>query len=380
MALRLVDSLVEDDLFGSSLLKRVETGDSATAELGQLEQQLSELTDFLHSLKSHARERTLRYQKEIASFQERIEQEKARYAETLAAEVSQQQREIQELLATQQEELDRLVVQQREVRGVSEDWVKMTSSLTSLADHLDASELQIQLTRAQSEQEELSALQATRFQEDEFRQSRDARVREVQLDLKRDELAELEASQRQQRRHQSHLIAECLQAQEMLAQIHGNLVKRLSEESQKREKSFASHLAMVRGQLEKEQQRHESEIKSSKSLLGELALVRKALSKRCTQQLQAATEDIKQMDRMTKQQNELEDNDPATVSSIIKTEEIERENGILAQKVTALEAELGEIQGQAAMLRQTIQKERSPKWQLPPFDSPLQSTFRYSIH
>lgn len=260
----MVEDLSDDDLSNSVLLTKVKTPDSANLEAAELEEEIAELSTFLTSLKSHAAERKLRHQKELTALGARIEKDKARYAESVEKEVAEQQAEIQGLLAEQEEELQWASVQQQRINADSSNWTQLTADLPALADDLEQSKLQIQVTRARSEQQELSVLQKTQTRDEKMRQSANLQFRQLQLDVERARLMDVGAAEKQQKQQHRDLMSECAQSRDLLAQIHENLIQKLGAESTKREKWFASHLEMVRRQLEKEQERHESEVKSAK--------------------------------------------------------------------------------------------------------------------
>jgi hypothetical protein len=362
-----VDTLtvLDDDLSSSLLLSKVKTPDSANLEVDELEKQVSELSTLLTSLKSHARDRKLRYEKELKALEAKMEKDKTLSAESLKKELVEQQEEIESLLVEQQDELQRASVQQQQLTSESLVWTQMTAGLPDLAEDLEQSELQIQLTRAQSEQEELSVLQETRTRETTIRQSGDLQSLKAKLDVEQQTLAELGVTERQQRQQHNNVLSDCVQCRKLLEQIHENMIQKLSTENKKREQSFTSHLETVRRQLEKERERFENEVKSAKSQLADLQQIKKTISKRCLQQLQAAANDIRQMDRLLQEQRGIDKEDPTATSLLIKSEGIERENLVMTQKVERLEAELDVLRNQAAELTRAIQERRRP---FPSFD------------
>jgi hypothetical protein len=378
MSLSLSEFLDDDDeLFQSFNLKKLDATDAATQEVAELEAQVSELGNFLQTLRQHCEDRKSRYSQYLSDLTGQIEKAKTVSATQYERLLGNQAAELASLVAQQRDEINELLARRAGFDASCEEWSRLTAEIDSVRAAIEESQLETQITRVKQEERELSASRANRVTETQADQSAKAHVLETRLEIVREEVNQLSALQRQQTQQYDIIAQECLSAQETIQRIHSGLLQTLQEEAKKRDATFASHLEVVRKQLEQEQQRLEGDAKVGSAMIEDLHQLRRATRRRFSDQIQAAVTDIKDIEDLLKQEPWPASEVEAELSSVAKTQSIERENGALAQRVKRLEAELAEIQAQTALAKSTLKQATSASAESSPRRA-VRSPYRYS--
>jgi HSP90 family molecular chaperone len=379
MSLSLAEFLDEDDdLFQSFNVKKLDATDAATQEIAELEAQVNELGNFLRTLTQHCADRKTRYAQYLSDLTAQIAKAKAISSTQYERLLATQSDELTSLVAQQRDEINELLASRAGFDASCEEWLRLTSEIESVRVAIEESQLQTQITRVQQEQHELSALRANRVNESQADQSAKAHVLETRLETVLEEVNQLSALQRQQKQQYDIIAQECLSAQETIQRIHSGLLQTLQEEAKKRDATFNSHLDVVRKQLEQEQQRFESEAKIGGAMIEDLHQLRRATRRGYSDQIQAAVTDIRDIEELLKREPWPVSEVEAALSSVAKTQSIERENAALAQRVKRLEAELAEIQAQTVLAKTTLKRATTPaKAESPPRPF-VRNPFRYS--
>jgi hypothetical protein len=176
-----------------------------------------------------------------------------------------------------------------------------------------------------------------------------------------DELAQLATEERQLRQQHEIVIADCRQSQAGVAAIRASALRKLREETARRDQALASQLALAKAQLERERHRWESEEAAANAAAENLSKVKRATAKSCAERLEAAQTQITKLSAVlaAQQSGEAED-DAAARASIAKTEALARENATLAQRVKAFKEELAALKSQATAAASFLSSARTP--------------------
>jgi hypothetical protein len=342
----------DDDL--SAFMKSFEVPDVTQLDLPELEEQVAQLAVLLESLSDRSAQRRLRFAGEISDLEATIDREKRRYSESLRLLLSDQRREVDSLLADQRDELGRIAAGQSGVAGSCDAWSEMAADLDEVRSNLETSERQIRAAHAQHEQDELSIARHNRAQEAAAQRLADRQMDQVRLESARAEIAELAALRRQQLRRQWAIVTDCIESRNATARLHDGLVRALRDEGAKRERMFAAHLAVVRQQIEKQQQRCDADVVTARAAIEDLRRIRTETVRRCAKQLQATADDVRRMERVLVEDHSLPPG---------KSDRLESENAALTQRVDTLTQQLQKVRAQIATAAEILKEDRAQRRQ-----------------
>jgi predicted nucleic acid-binding Zn-ribbon protein len=378
MSISLSDFLDDDNPFDSTDLKKPVIPDLSTGEIDALESQVSELSTFLQSLTRHCEQRKERYTQYLNDLMDQIDRAKSVCEEQYGDLVFQQEAELADLIAVQKNELAQIVIQKTGIDASSAEWEKLTKELESVRTALEESNIRVKITRTQQEQRELAIMRASRRSEAQMKEAARSLVQAGRLEALQEEIAQLAAVQREQRRVYDNVMSECVAAQNTIARVHDGLIETLQEEAGKRGAIFAKHLEIVRKQLAEEERRLENDAKAAQALVAEYTHIQKVTNRRCAKQLQKAVDDINAIEALVNQDVREEENDKGSISSMTKNQTAERENCDLEQQVKYLEAELAALKGQIANATAALKNARTPRPAVSSRSYSAGSPFRFS--
>jgi chromosome segregation ATPase len=335
--------------------------DPTDPDISALEKQVSDLTAYLEALTSHTEARQRHYSADLERLSAEVEAAKSDAAAKSEALLADQERVVQNLISEQMAELNALTSHTQKVDHNCGNWSKIFSEIANVESELEEADVQLQLTRAHSKQEELTLERDSMAKEHALREAALAAALELRVEAVTNELTQLAAEERHLRQQHEIVLADARRSLEGIITIHASGLRKLREGIARQNQALASRLSLAKAQLERERRCVEMEEAAFNASIDSLSKAKRATVKRYTEQLEAGQGQITKLSEVlaAQQSGEAED-EAATRASITKTDALTRENAALEQKVKALEEELAVRRTQVRTATRVLSGARSP--------------------
>ncbi|KAK8866306.1 hypothetical protein M9Y10_009266 [Tritrichomonas musculus] len=357
-----IDDLADDNYSYPFLPIQNDPNENDEQEIETLQNQIEEMNSFLQTVHLHSDDRQQRYINAIDKLKKSIEDEKVKLALALEKQIESQNAEIQEILASQENEINYFLSGAQAIENDSKNWQTISNDLNSLGNNIEKIELQKSINRVQGESNDLEFTRFTQTQDRKTLRKHILQTQERKIKSLQDEINRYKSMQRQEDSQFADFLNDNAISQESSEKTQKVLVERMNYEMKQREDIFNSHLKVVQQQINKENQKTENDNRLTKETLDSLLNLRKSTSQRCMKQLSETTYDINRIQHLLEKQNEAEESKTQmTTSSYSKTQNLQRQNALLKQKISQVASEIELIQVNLKKCSLELKRSQTPR-------------------
>lgn len=356
-----IDDLADDN-YSFPPISIHDQGENDGQDIENLQSQIDEMSNFLQSVQLHADDRQQRYVSAIAKLKRNIEDEKERLGSALERQIENQNAEINEILASQESEMNYFRDGTQAIEHDSNNWRNISNDLYSLGNNIEKLELQGSIDRVQDESKNLEFSRFTQTENLKLSRKNIIQSQEKKIQLLQDEINRYKSMQRQEDAQFADFLQDNAISQESSEKTQKVLVERMNSEIKQREDIFNSHLNVVQQLIAKEKQKADQDSLVTKETLESLLNLKKSTSQRCMKQLSATTRDINRIQQLLEKQNaEEETKVQITTSSYSKTQNLQRQNALLKQKISQTASEIELLQANIKRCSVELKRAQTPK-------------------
>ena len=313
-------------------------------EIEGYQKQIAGIETLFESTKSHAQERSNKYDREIQNLEKQIELAKESYENDYQEQLKRQEREIEQLQESQHQELLELTSAAQLITTDASNWTEISQSLLKLANSNNLIELNKQINSVNSEENEFNL---THTLEGDMKRGIDETTRILNqntIERLQEEINHYQSLRRQDDKCFSQLNQDVEISKQNREKCHELTIAKLKREIQHRDKNFEKYFNTISKNisLEIEKAKSDSQLGTSEK---ELEKFKQILIARSKSQLEVAMNDIAHIKSLIGNgANNEEDAAMTTNLSVSKVQSIERQNENLRQQIKNIQTEIAKIQ------------------------------------
>lgn len=313
-------------------------------EIEGYQKQIAGIETLFESTKSHAQERSNKYDREIQNLEKQIELAKQSYEDDYQEQLKRQEREIEQLQESQNQELLELTSAAQLITTDASNWTEISQSLLKLANSNNLIELNKQINSVNSEENEFNL---THTLEGDMKRGIDETTRILNqntIERLQEEINHYQSLRRQDDKCFSQLNQDVEISKQNREKCHELTIAKLKRETQHRDKNFEKYFNTISKNisLEIEKAKSDSQLGTSEK---ELEKFKQILIARSKSQLEVAMNDIAHIKSLIGNgANDEEDAAMTTNLSVSKVQSIERQNENLRQQIKNIQTEIAKIQ------------------------------------
>ncbi|OHT16757.1 hypothetical protein TRFO_41610 [Tritrichomonas foetus] len=353
-----------DDFLGTSFKPRQYSmsTDPDDAEIEHLQNQIDEMNNFLISVKSHAEDRQLRYEKTIEKLQQSIQEVQEKCEFDLENQIARQNAEVAQALADQEAEIEELILGTHYMNKDTNNWRNISEDLNYLSDKIEEFDIKKSIAGIKDQGQEIEFLRSTQIEDAKTKRQAILKSQERQIKALQDEIERYQSASRQDDQHFQMVTADCSFAQEKRERTHKIIVEKMNYEANQRAEIFGTHLRVLQRQVDRERSKTDTDTKALRDTEESLVQMKRKTSQHCLQQFNEATNDINRIQKLLEKHAESEEShSQMTLNSRSKTTNLQRQNVMLKRKIEQMADEIAAMEASIQRGCAELKRGQTPK-------------------